>query len=422
VVIYTRTPNRFAVWPGASKWRNPSDWGELRPAGARWETGVEVDAEALKAADAADARRAQAWIEFLKGSNVPVDPLQPADAVREHMQALVFGPLARVLEHRPDLAVPVNCLRGDIHLRLGDWKAAREALAAAREAAPGWREASYGLHVKMARRPPGAPGGPTDYAAAQSRLQESASALGADASVFELDGLALRKALLAYYRGEFEEAPRVLDDLAQRYPHDAFLRNFAGFARKAKSRAAQEAQRRKRPSDGKLPRAVLKTTRGTVVLELFQDDAPNSVSNFVFLGRSGYYDGVAIHRTVPFFVVQTGDGLSRSKKPEELARVGTGTPGYAIRSEPNDRALLRGTVAMANAGKNTEGSQFFITTGTAVHLEGDQTVIGRVLSGQDVVEALTEEDRIESVTFDQLDPERRYHPTDASGRAAPAPR
>jgi len=421
IVIYTRTPNRIVSWPADALWSDPSKWALLEPEAGAWTTDVAVNAERLAREDAADAKRAFAWIEYLKGTSVSVDPMQPREKVEAHLRLALFEPLGRILEHRPDLAVPVRCLRGDIHLRLGNWKAAAEDFGAALAQAPGWREAAYGLYVKMARQPLAPVGEATDYALAAQRIAAIDVVGEKPAYFFSRHGVTLRTGLLEYFRGNFERAVSLLEMLPSHYPHDAYIKNHLGFAKKAQGRAGFEKRKRAQDEKRKLPRAILATTQGKVVLELYQDDAPNTVNNFVYLGRKKFYDGVAIHRTVPFFVVQTGDGLTKSKDEKDLARVGTGTAGYAIRSEVSDRALLRGVVAMANTGKNTESAQFFITTGTAVHLEGDQTVFGRVLEGQDVVEKLTEQDRIEGITFERLDPERAYHPTDASGRSAPDP-
>jgi peptidyl-prolyl cis-trans isomerase B (cyclophilin B) len=127
-------------------------------------------------------------------------------------------------------------------------------------------------------------------------------------------------------------------------------------------------------------RATLFTNHGMIGLELFQNDAPKTVDNFVRLARTGFYDGVTFHRVIPDFMIQGGDPTG----------TGSGGPGYTFDDEINDRKVERGAVAMANAGPNTNGSQFFIvTTESASWLDGKHTVFGKVTSGMDVVDAIS---------------------------------
>jgi peptidyl-prolyl cis-trans isomerase B (cyclophilin B) len=125
--------------------------------------------------------------------------------------------------------------------------------------------------------------------------------------------------------------------------------------------------------------ATLHTNRGAVELELFPDEAPKTVDNFVSLVRDGFYDGVVFHRVIPDFMIQGGDPTG----------TGTGGPGYQFEDEPNAHKVVRGALAMANAGPNTNGSQFFIVTAEACPwLDGKHTVFGRVTSGMDVVDRI----------------------------------
>ena len=127
--------------------------------------------------------------------------------------------------------------------------------------------------------------------------------------------------------------------------------------------------------------ATLHTNQGEIALELFDDDAPNTVENFTKLARDGFYDGVIFHRVIPDFMIQGGDPTG----------TGTGGPGYQFDDEFNDHKVERGALAMANAGPNTNGSQFFIvTTQAASWLDGKHTVFGRVTSGMDVVDRISE--------------------------------
>jgi cyclophilin family peptidyl-prolyl cis-trans isomerase len=128
---------------------------------------------------------------------------------------------------------------------------------------------------------------------------------------------------------------------------------------------------------------TLQTNHGAVAVELFDDDAPKTVQNFLKLSRDGFYDGVIFHRVIPDFMIQGGDPTG----------TGTGGPGYAFEDEFNEHKVERGALAMANAGPNTNGSQFFIvTTQAAPWLDGKHTVFGRVTDGMDVVDTISEVD------------------------------
>ena len=129
--------------------------------------------------------------------------------------------------------------------------------------------------------------------------------------------------------------------------------------------------------------ATMQTNHGTIELELFDDDAPKTVENFTKLARDGFYDGVIFHRVIPDFMIQGGDPTG----------TGSGGPGYQFEDEFNDHKVVRGALAMANAGPNTNGSQFFIVTADACPwLDGKHTVFGRVTSGMDVVDAIEQVD------------------------------
>jgi cyclophilin family peptidyl-prolyl cis-trans isomerase len=127
--------------------------------------------------------------------------------------------------------------------------------------------------------------------------------------------------------------------------------------------------------------ATIHTNHGAIEVELFDDDAPKTVENFTSLARKGFYDGVVFHRVIPDFMVQGGDPTG----------TGTGGPGYQFDDEQNDRSVVRGVLAMANSGPNTNGSQFFVVTADACPwLDGKHTVFGQVTSGMDVVDRISE--------------------------------
>src|SRR2546422_8049530 len=125
--------------------------------------------------------------------------------------------------------------------------------------------------------------------------------------------------------------------------------------------------------------AIIKTNHGLIHLELYPDDAPTTVNNFLKLARDGFYDRVIFHRVIPDFMIQGGDPTG----------TGSGGPGYQFEDEFNQHKVIRGALAMANAGPNTNGSQFFIVTADATPwLDGKHTVFGRVTSGMDAVDSI----------------------------------
>lgn len=131
---------------------------------------------------------------------------------------------------------------------------------------------------------------------------------------------------------------------------------------------------------------TMETNRGPIVLELYPEHAPKTVNNFVFLVKEGYYDGVSFHRVIADFVIQGGDPTG----------TGRGGPGYKFEDEVKNNPLRHdtGVISMANAGPNTNGSQFFITHSPQPHLDGKHTVFGKVISSMDVVNAIRQGDKM----------------------------
>lgn len=138
-------------------------------------------------------------------------------------------------------------------------------------------------------------------------------------------------------------------------------------------------------------RAVIETSKGSIELELYPQHAPKTVNNFVFLAREGFYDDVTFHRVISDFVIQGGDPTG----------TGRGGPGYKFEDEVKGNPLKHetGVISMANAGPNTNGSQFFITHSPQPHLNGRHTVFGKVVNGQEVVNAIREGDIMLYVTI-----------------------
>jgi len=136
----------------------------------------------------------------------------------------------------------------------------------------------------------------------------------------------------------------------------------------------------------------IETEKGTIQLELYAQHAPKTVNNFIFLAREGFYDGVAFHRVIADFVIQGGDPTGS----------GRGGPGYTFADETRGNPLKHdtGSLSMANAGPDTNGSQFFIAHSPQPHLDGKHTVFGKVVGGQDVVNAIRQGDRMLRVVIE----------------------
>lgn len=142
--------------------------------------------------------------------------------------------------------------------------------------------------------------------------------------------------------------------------------------------------------------SLIKTSLGDIIIKLLEDKAPRTVANFVKLSEEKFYNDTKFHRVIPNFMIQGGDPLTKDDTAK--GRWGTGGPGYRFADEPNDVEMVRGIVAMANSGPDTNGSQFFIITASATPwLQGKHTAFGKVISGMDIV------DKISAVARDSND-------------------
>ena len=139
--------------------------------------------------------------------------------------------------------------------------------------------------------------------------------------------------------------------------------------------------------------AEIETNKGVIELELFPKHAPKTVNNFVFLAGKGFYDGISFHRVIGNFMIQGGDPTG----------TGAGGPGYSFEDEVEDNPLTHetGVISMANAGPNTNGSQFFITHSPQPHLNGKHTVFGKVVGSQNVVDSIRQGDKMERVKISE---------------------
>jgi peptidyl-prolyl cis-trans isomerase B (cyclophilin B) len=137
--------------------------------------------------------------------------------------------------------------------------------------------------------------------------------------------------------------------------------------------------------------AIIETEKGDLVLELFASDVPVTVNNFIFLAREGFYDDTTFHRVISNFMAQGGDPTG----------TGTGGPGYTFADEFNKHTHVTGALSMANAGPDTNGSQFFITYTPQKHLDGKHSVFGQLIDGMDVLGAIEQGDTIVRITIEE---------------------
>jgi cyclophilin family peptidyl-prolyl cis-trans isomerase len=194
------------------------------------------------------------------------------------------------------------------------------------------------------------------------------------------------------------KAEQLIPQLGGQYLDSA--RNYVGYWEKEQQIRQQEAAA---TGDQQLPRVKMTTGKGEIVVELFENEAPNTVANFISLAEKGFYDGLSFHRVIPTFMAQGGCPNTREGA---TGQPGTGGPGYNIKCEayePDARRHFAGSLSMAHAGKDTGGSQFFITHLPTPHLDQEvnpqsvHTVFGRVVEGLDVVRSLQVDDPIEQV-------------------------
>lgn len=394
VVVAGRAVNVLASAPAAALFDGPASWARLKAPEGGWRASDDpgVDSDAIAREDAADAQRMEAWAAFLE------DRLAIVSA--EGKKTRLAGDVERAMRARPDLAT-LRWTRGVIRAEVGDLAGAMEDYETVLKVVPGFREAEWGRDQLVARaltEPPGTQ--PSDYDAAFARIEATGRKLGARSSAARL-----ANAYLLYRKGEFASAVEAFAPILQKYPvDDETTRRASASRRYAESWGEELGYRRADAAKDDLPRARLVTSKGEILLELFEDEARNTVRNFVFLADQKFYDGTRFHRVIPFFMAQGG---------------GTKSPGYAIPTELGRRKPYRGTVGMAQFGRpDTEGSQFFVTTGTSAHLEGQFTIFGRVLEGQEVADRLVLDDVLEKVEVVRRREGTTYHPTTVSGQPA----
>lgn len=415
--VALRTPNAMVGAPPGAVFASLDAFARLTPPEGGWPAAPDDDAAsaersaALAEEDRLDRLRLGRWSAFVAAFTAA---LREGAGDRE----AVLAPLLGAIEARPDLAI-LRLAKGEALERFGDLPGAEAAYREALSLAPHLPEARWALAQRaVAALVEPSDDTPSDYEAALARVAARREAEGGDDPA-----AALAEAVLRYRLGDFPAAAARFDEVLPLYPVGDDTLAMAAASRRYPEAFAQELSMRRRDEGSTLPRARLTTSRGEVVVELFQDDAPNSVANFVYLADARFYDGLAFHRVVPFFMAQTGDPYSRGEPAPGVAedeRVGRGGPGYAIPTEAGKRRPFRGVLAMARRARDTEGSQFFLTTGTSAHLEGEYTIFGRVVEGQDVVDRIVRGDRLIKVEVLRRRP-GPYHPTTVAGTPAPRP-
>ncbi len=416
--LLSRTPHRMASAPADVFGRAPSQWLSLRPAQGDWPAQSALDGERCAAEVRADRAARAEWIEYLKAMRVPPEPgLSPTQA-REFLEGTLLKPLAALEAARPELQAPLACLRGDLFWRVGLVAEAQAHFEQALARAPGWREALFGryLQVEAQRRATRAPGAPTDYDAALADLDAAAADVApAEREPWRQEGLRLARGMLLLKRGEFARSAALLGPLATRHAQAPWIVLSSQHAEWGATAWPDEQIRWLRDAEEQLPRALLRTERGDIELELFQHEVPNSVNHFVWLAEQDYFDGLAVDRSVPFLLVQSGDPATR-----QGADPGVHGPGYAIRTEVvSERLPFRGSVLLARDSSGQEGSRFQLLLGSALHLAGQYTILGRIVAGMDVADSLRAGDRLLGVEIQRKTEGWIYRPQTVTGEPAP---
>jgi peptidyl-prolyl cis-trans isomerase B (cyclophilin B) len=426
VAVRSRDASILGWVPAGSAFAPPTTWATLLPPEGGWPLDGEVvfDLANAKAEDEADVVRLAAWKRYVVASSLRigeimkmvgrVDALQDEgdpEAIRSTVRETLVLPLDEVLRLRPDLEI-AHVFRAEVLAALGDLAEAREALARA----PSLLEAQFAraFHVEALARIRAPLGEPSDWAKAFDALR---LAREGDPDDLSKGGLDFAEGLLRLAHGEAATAHALLAPLAERFPFDAAIVLAAERAAKAVDLEARERQYQAR--EGDLPRLRVETSEGVFEVVLFEDDAPNTVRNLVWLAQNGFYDGKQVTRTVPFLGVQAGDSTGKATDPG---------PGYAIPTEPpagpmkRQRMPLRGALLMLAPSPNQEGARFFVLTGTSLRLAGNFVVFGRVAQGMEVVDRLRPGAAVEKVTVLRTRPGVTYRPRTVAGVEAPVPR
>ena len=414
VAASLRTVNHLASAPAGAVMGGPATFALLKAPEGGWptaETGVPA-ADAMAKEDADDARRLQAWDDYLKVLQTHGQGPTRFKTVEE-ARAAVLPPLDRAIEARPDLAT-LHWQRAMTLFQVHDEAAAKAALEKALELVPHFREPAWTLQllaIEKFLQDPGLPD--SDYAAGYAAIAAEAKRLGPDA-----DAPRFLEGYLRYREADFAKAVPLLKPVVDRHPEEKGLRAIAQAAEDYEKAWGLELGFRKEDEGKDLPRAKVTTNKGSFTIELWEDDTPNSVADFVWLARAKFFDGLTWHRVVPFFVIQGGDPFSRNPADP---RAGQGGPvGVRLRTEKGKRPrrAFRGVVGMANSGPDTDASQFYVMTGSDRGLDDGYSLFGRVVEGMEVADKIVKGDAIVTVEIVKARA-HAYRPVDATGKPVP---
>jgi peptidyl-prolyl cis-trans isomerase B (cyclophilin B) len=398
-----RVPNRVSFAPPDAAFRAPSAFARLAPSSAGWDLEGGPSAESLLERDARDRERMAAWTEFLNAGPTPAS--SPLGTPQE-------ASYRRASTARPDLIA--------LDLGYADWLRAQVTIpnrfataqpfydraergsGAMHEAVMGAvfnRPKTWILEGLLAR-----PGEGTDYERVWRRVLDAeprtstAEASRAVARLF-LDFRRMER----WEDGEWATAAALFPSDVEVAAHSRWMKQWREYGGQELALRQRDARR------DDLPRVRFATSRGAFTVELFEDDAPNTVKNFVWLGEAGAYQGLPVASHEPFRRVT-------------VAEPGGTTSRWAIPTEITKRKPFRGSIAMAIDGPDSAWARFFVTTGTLPEVDGEVTVFGRVIEGQDVVEKLVPGDVIEKVEIVRKRPNVEYRPITVAGEPAPKPK
>ena len=415
VAVSLRTPDKTTWAPAGAAFAGPATFALLKPPEGGWptaEAGTPA-ADVLAKEDADDKRRMEAWDAYRKVLETHGQSGTRFKSLEE-ARAAVVPPLDRAIEARPDLAT-LHWQKALTLFQLHDETAARAALAAATARVPHFREPAWTLQMFVVQKFLEEPGLPnSDYAAGYAAVAAEAKKLGPDAEAPKfLEGY------LHYREADFAKAVPLMKGVVDRHPDEKGLSELAKAAADFQAAWGLELGFRKEDETRDLPRAKVTTTKGVFTIELWEDDTPNSVADFVWLARAKFYDGLTWHRVVPFFVIQGGDPFSRNPVDP---RIGSGGPvGVRLRTEKGKRPrhAFRGVVGMANSGPDSDQSQFYVMTGSDRALDEGYSLFGRVIEGMEVADQIVKDDRIISVEIVRAR-DHEYRPVDVTGKPVPA--
>ena len=415
-LIHTRASGVASFAPAEAAFAAPEKWGTVPLSSVARAKSDAFDVDALEAQDDREDERIGLWSQYL----VAVHELKPEPGmtfieqeVQSAIRTRMTKPLEKMRGMRKDLGPTLDILRADIARQLGNMDEADAFATSSIESAPAWREARFLRDVTIAVHRGLRQGheGTSDFDAMLASLD------GAKGDAWVQDGHAALRGILAYKRGDFSAARKALKPLVARYPTMRLCREFLRLSEKSTERVGADTRLSRRMTPGHAPRLRIRTTKGDVLVELFPDDAPNMVNNFVWLAKQGFYDGTALHRALPFSFVQGGDPFSRpADKGGVPDKVGLGGPGYTVPLESSGRPPLRGRLAAVKVGPGDNGSQFLITTGTCLHLDGDITVFGQTIDADAVLSKLAAGDRILGIDVVSLREGWEYRPVDRAGQ------